>query len=175
MFSSTVFLVSIMSYLGLAYAYKPSLDTREAEIKNEVQAQSRKISTSRQEEIVAFYSQINNVEKLISSHVLSSRIFALLEEKTLPTVAYVRFGFTAQTNEVKLTGTTKVFEDINKQARALAEDARVADAVIGNVASDALRNWTFDLTITFSEGALKGTPLTVIPDRTTDISTSTTQ
>ena len=48
MFSLTVFLVSVMSYLGLALAYKPNLDKREAEYKKKVEQQSQKISSLKQ-------------------------------------------------------------------------------------------------------------------------------
>lgn len=184
MFSATVFLVSIMSYVGLKFPYKQSLEKRETEVNNKVKAQNQKISISRQEEIVTFYSQINNVQKLLSSHVLSSRLFSLLEEKTLPTVSYSRFAFTSATNEVKITGVTKVFEDVNKQARAFSGDERVSKALLGNVSSDALRNWNFELTLTLAPGFISGSSsLPVAPDvspapsqpSTTSTTSSTTQ
>jgi|SRR3989344_3165885 len=163
MFSLTVFLVSVMSYLGLALAYKPNLDKREAEYKKKVEQQSQKISSLKQEEIVAFYSQIENVKKLLQSHVQASRVFELLEEKTLPTIAYGKFGLASATNEVKLTGTTRSFAEVSKQAEALSEDARVRDVAVGNVTSDAAGNWNFDFVVTLAPSVLADESLDLAP------------
>ena len=117
-FSIFVFLLALLSYLGLAFGYAPFLRGGIEDAKAKIDELNRRISASDQEELTRLYSQISNIEKLLSSHILASRIFTFLETNTAPQVTYLGADLSVPDRRLTLDGAAASYEELVRQLAA---------------------------------------------------------
>ncbi len=124
-FSALVFLSVLLIYFGLTFGYAPFLKGEIKDAKAKVDELGRKISAEDQKELTSLYSQIVNIERLLSSHVFGSRIFDFLEENTAPQVTYLKTDLSVPDRRVELDGVAATYDELVRQLAALEQAPEV--------------------------------------------------
>jgi hypothetical protein len=145
-FSGGVLFLAIVIYCGLAFGYEPYLQNQLSSTQNKVSALSQSISTSDQSQLVDFYSQLSNLQTLLSGHVLSSQFFSWFEKNTEANVYYESFSL-ATGDQVTLSGSAASEADINQQVAIFENSPEVSSVTVSNVSAPELlqSGWKFNV------------------------------
>jgi len=170
MSSSLVFFITVGIYLGILYGYMPTLQSQLDEVNDRIQKATQEISPEDQEGIMTFYSQLTNIKTLLGKHNNPSRLFAWLEEHTDPNIAYTKFSYTAETNQVTMTGVGKTMNDIVMQLRHFENQSSVKEARMLSVQALDTGGWEFQGVIIFKPEFLvsPAAEITTSPAETSD-------
>ena len=151
MFSGTIFFISLVIYLGLAFGYTAYLSSSLSKLQDQVQTFSEQVPVEDQKKIINFYSQISNLKTVLSSHVFSSQLFTWLEKNAQVNVSYDRLNLNIQNNQLLLGGHSKTMDDIDQQLVIFQSQPEVGKIAVGNISfSDGV--WRFDTTLSFVPG-----------------------
>jgi len=128
-FTIVVFLVAIFGYLGLAFGYKPYLQNSIADVESKLNGLALQVSSDSQKSFIGFYSQIANLKSLLSEHVITSKVFPLLEDCTQERVAYSAVTLVSEEHALKIEGFAESYKVLAAQL-ALYEQAPWVEKVI---------------------------------------------
>jgi Tfp pilus assembly protein PilN len=155
MFSSTLLFICLFVYIGLVYGYTPYLKTQLKELDGQIQKFGQEISAADQTELIAFYSQMANIKKLLNNHIAASRLFEWLEKQTQTNVFFSKLGLNIQNNQLSLAGVAKSAEDIAEQLQVFQSQPEVELVSVNNISVGASGLWQFDLSVKLSRDFLK--------------------
>lgn len=110
-----VFLAAILVYLGLAFGYKPFLTNSVQDLEGELESFSAQLSSEQKENFVNFYSQVTNLQKLLRSHILVSKIFPILESLTHKDVTYSTFNLSVVDKTLTIEGIARNYQALAQQ------------------------------------------------------------
>ncbi len=120
-----VFLSMLALYIGLM-VYNHSQDAAADKLVESITAKEQEIDPDKLKAILLLDSRFKNVRALLKNHVISSRIFSLLENNTFPQISYSTFLFDSKKGTVDLAGLTTSFALLAKQ---IAQFEHASDAV----------------------------------------------
>lgn len=138
-FSLIFTLLIIGFYLFLRFYYIPHLKTELQKTSTEIHQLAGKINQKDRQEMVIFWSQIKNLETLLSKHYYPSNIFAILEEKTLPEVSLERVVFKYKSNYLLIRGSAKNEGSVANQIKIFENLEGVRNAVLKSVVSKEVK------------------------------------
>lgn len=147
-----VFAIAAVVYVGLQYAYLPYLGNNIDALKKDAETFAGKVPVKDQEKLIVYYSQINNLSKILKTRTIATPLMAWLEKTTLPSISFSNAGLSTANSEVKLTGVAKTAQDLSGQVLQYQNDPDVKNAVLGNVSLLPIGQWQFSLTVTFRNG-----------------------
>ena len=124
-FSITLSLTMLLGYLVLTFGYGPYLKGEINDSKAKLDALGRQVSVEDQEELIRLYSQINNIERLLSSHVLASRVLAFLETNTARQITYTGADLSILDRRLTLDGVAASYDELVKQLAAYEQAPEV--------------------------------------------------
>ncbi len=152
MFAGTIFFISLLVYFGLAYGYRPYLDSETQRLKDQLQSFSQKVPVEKQTQLAAFYSQLANLQIILAKHNSASPVFGWLEKNTETNVYFTKFILTAATNQLALGGIAKTMDDVDQQLVDFASQKDTVQRL--SVSSISFSNgvWQFDVVLTFQPG-----------------------
>lgn len=150
-FSSTIFFVLLLIWGAIRFGYRPILESESKKLDAQFVSLGQQVSPEEREKLVGFYSQLLNINYLLSSHTVASQIFGWLEKSTQVNVYYDRFELNAKNSELKLGGISKTAEDANQQFIIFSGKPEVKRLTINSLSS-ANNLWRFDLSLVFNEG-----------------------
>lgn len=151
MFSSTIFFISLLIYLGLTFGYQPYLRSEADKLQDQIQAFSQQIPLEEQEKIIDFYSQLINLQTVLANHVFTSQTFEWMENNTQANVYYEKFDLNPTTNKLSLGGIAKTMEDVNQQFAIFANNPAIQRMSISNVTFSS-GFWQFNVNLFFEPG-----------------------
>lgn len=164
MFSGTIFFVSLAVYFGLILGYKPYLEGQVASLDSQIKSFDVQIPQEEQGKLISFYSQVINLQNILSSHIVSSNLLSWLEKNTSKNVYYNKLSMTAFPGaanyiQLSLTGYSKTPEDFSKQIIAFQNDPLVQRMTINNFsAPSGGSQWHFEVALFMSGDVLKQSP-----------------
>jgi len=151
MFSSTIFLLSLVIYFGITFGYKAYLSSDLKKAEDEKQQLSQQVPVEEQAKIVSFYSQVVNLQSVLSAHVYSSQLFDWLEKNTQANVYFNRFTLGIANNQMTLGGVGKTMDDVNQQFVIFQSRPEIKRMNVTNVSFGA-GLWQFDASLFFEPG-----------------------
>lgn len=151
-----LFLISLFSYVGLQYGYKPFLERQITATTAQIEDFNSRLDLEDRKDLTAFYSQIVNLKSLLNSHIFSSKVFPFLQSSTSTGVAYSTFNLDVPLNQLKLDGVALNYDTLVQQLLFWQNSPSVAKLIL-------LENATVDGLIRF------GVVITFIPDFLTTI------
>ncbi|MBI4085377.1 MAG: hypothetical protein HY432_02650 [Candidatus Liptonbacteria bacterium] len=154
MFSGTVFFLSVAVYVGLIYGYEPYLESRVADLDKQIQTFAQQVPPEDQQKLISFYSQIANLQNILSEHIISSQVFDWLEKNTEASVYYSKFVLLSLTNEISLRGFSRTADDFAAQLSVFQNDPLIEKVAINSFTISSGNLWEFDVTLTLREGTL---------------------
>lgn len=151
MFSGTIFFLSVVIYIGVAFGYTAYLNSRLNNLQQQVNTFSSQVPAEDQQRIVSFYSQISNLRTALAGHVVSSPFFTWLEQHTETNITFSLLTLDTANNQAVLGGTAKTMDDLNAQLAIFKAAPEITKVTIGttNFATNA---WQFSLTLGFAPG-----------------------
>ncbi|HDY73467.1 MAG TPA: hypothetical protein ENH86_02780 [Candidatus Jorgensenbacteria bacterium] len=153
-FSFVLFLFSIFIFAGLQYGYGTYLDAQTVEVDENIAALAQQVSESEQEELLLFYSQLTNLQKVLDRRVFTVNTFPFLEKNTLPLVYYTEAQYTAEEGVVILNGVANSMQVFVQQITLFEESPEVERVIIDDVGLER-GTVSFGLHIAFQSEFLK--------------------
>ncbi len=129
-FSSFVFLLSILAYVGLSVGYANYLDTQILNKDHEIEALTQKVSPEAQSVFVDFYSRLSNFKSLLTSHVYTDKVFPMLEKITSSNVYYNNFDLNIAEKRLVLSGLASNFETLGRQLYLYDKDPMISAYIL---------------------------------------------
>jgi hypothetical protein len=150
LFCFVVFLVTVGSFVGLRFGYKPYLDGRVAALDTEIERFSQEIPASQQAELIQFYSQLANTKALLVRRTAPSSVLSFIQSATLPGVWFTKFAYQDTTRQLTLSGAARTFADVGLQMKAFEQQPTVRQAMVQTITIDPTYGWVFDATVTLA-------------------------
>jgi hypothetical protein len=183
-FSGGILMLVIVAYLGLTFGYQPYLNGGIEQARSQISSLNQSISSADQAKLLAYYSQIANLNTIVVGHVFFSQFLAWLEANTEANVYYGSLDFTSG-RQATLATLAKTQADVNQQIAIFESSPDVSAVSVPNVAfSPSAGMWSFGATLTLkpslflwqstSSGAQATTVTTPVIAATTTTLTSTT-
>ena len=153
-FSFVLFLFSIFIFAGLQYGYGTYLDAQTVEVDENIAALAQQVSESEQEELLLFYSQLTNLQKVLDRRIFTVNTFPFLEKNTLPLVYYTEARYVAEEGVMILNGVANSIKVFVQQITLFEESPEVERVIIDDVGLER-GTVSFGLHIVFQSEFLK--------------------
>jgi hypothetical protein len=156
-FSLVIFGSTVLLFLGMEFGYKAFLQKQIESLQSEIDSKKGQISAENQKKLGEFYSQVYNINQVLSSHLLATPLFKFLEENTNTSIVYSKFSYTKSPNAVSvlIDGEAPSLDIIAKQLQAFKERPEVKQAILTNASSDQGKI-RFNMNVTLNLNFLKG-------------------
>lgn len=124
-FALALLVVSLLTYAGLSFGYRPYLQNQIAAADQAVNQLAASVPVSDQEKLVAFYSQILNLKSVLDNHIIASKILPFLERNTNRRVYYSRLDVDVNQRSLSLEGVAENYEILAQQLEAFNQAGEV--------------------------------------------------
>ncbi len=132
LFSLLVFITALIVYLGVAFGYKPFLVSQIDKQEAAIAQLSQTIPKKQQEDFIAFYSQLVNLQRLLKDHVFASKIFPFIQANTNQLVYYTAVDLRVGEKRLELEGAAVNYGVFAQQLQALAAAPGVESLIIND-------------------------------------------
>lgn len=133
---SLIFTLAIIgSYFFLKNYYLPRLRGRLENISTDIHQLADKMNQKDKQEMIVFWSQVKNLETLLSKRFYTSNIFGLLEGNTLPGVSLEKVDFKHKNGRLSIVGSASDGNVVASQVNVLESLADVKRVVLKSVTS----------------------------------------
>ncbi len=149
MFSVALFAIALIIYLGLTFGYKPYLQSQVDALDTQVQSFNAAIPTDQKNQLITAYSQLVNLQTLLSQHPSAAGFMVWFEMHTHPNIYYTQFALNVASGQLTLTGVAKGLIDIAEQVAIFEGDQKVTRINFTNVSPSVGGVWQFGLTLFF--------------------------
>ncbi|MCU0660618.1 MAG: hypothetical protein MUD00_03365 [Candidatus Pacebacteria bacterium] len=146
--AGVIFFATLLAGVGV-YLYKSSLTSQVAELSTSLARARAAFEPSLVETLQTLDKRLNASKEVLALHTTVSPIFRSLEDLTLKSVRFTKFGYEVDpdTNRitVKMSGTARSYTSIALQSDMLGKNKYFRDVVFSNLQLDAAGNVGFDL------------------------------
>jgi hypothetical protein len=148
MFSATVFFLTVAIFLGLQFGYHAYLTNQNADFQQQIDSFAVQVPADQQERLVAFYSQLQNLNTLLDKHVIVSQVFPWIENSTITTVSFTKISLNTGTQQIALSGLARTLADFSQQLRIFQDRSTDVQRVsFSNVSVSPKGLWQFDIVL----------------------------
>jgi hypothetical protein len=147
MLAGTLLFISGVLYLGLTFGYAPYIENQIVSVEQQSKALDEKVPKEKQDQLIAFYSQISNLSTLLGKHPNTIKIFGWLEANTQPNIYFSKLSFNLATYQLSLIGVGKTPLDIAEQINIFEKASEVSRVNFNNISSMTGGNWQFNASI----------------------------
>ncbi|OGZ95812.1 MAG: hypothetical protein A3I44_04935 [Candidatus Sungbacteria bacterium RIFCSPLOWO2_02_FULL_51_17] len=156
------FILVIIAFFGTllawggVYAYKRSIASSVASVQDQINVIAGEL---RQEfgddKLILLSDRISAGKELLTNHTLPSGVFKILEEQTLPKVAYGGFAFGSEARQVAMTATAENYQVLADQIAIFEGLPQVDQVEFGGLSLSESNVVSFQLTIIFNRSVLQ--------------------
>jgi hypothetical protein len=129
-FSFLLALIMIGIYFGLVLGYGPYLDSQIQKKEAQIQQLTERIPIEQQREYIKFYSQLTNLKNLLDGHIISSKLFSLIEKNIHNNIYFNLLDLNIDERKLILDGVAKDYEALAIQLQAFKEVPGVTDSLL---------------------------------------------
>ncbi|HVM76731.1 MAG TPA: hypothetical protein VMU07_01090 [Candidatus Paceibacterota bacterium] len=141
-FGGGILFIAVFLWAGLAYGYKPYLDSQASAVQGQIASVEKSVSLDDQTSLIGFYSQLSNLRTLLRKHTLTSNVFPWIETHTEPNVFYSSFNL-ASDDSLNLTALAKTEADANQQIAIFESSPDVQTLTVTGVNFQPSGYWQF--------------------------------
>lgn len=153
-FSFILFLFSIFIFAGLRFGYGTYLDAQTKVVDMDIEELAAQVSESEQEELLIFYSQLANLQKVLTRRDFTRNIFPFLEENTLTLVYYTEAQYSAEEGIVSLAGFSNSTKTFVEQVTLFEQAPEIERVIIDDIGLQK-GEVSFDIRLAFQPEFLK--------------------
>lgn len=132
LFSLLVAVTAMVAYGGLAFGYKPFLESRIKAQDANFEQLGKVIPQKQQDQFVQFYSQLANLQGIIQNHVVMSPLFGLIEARTNAGVQYTAMETRVAEQKVSLEGIAASYKAFAEQLQAFALAPEIETVIVND-------------------------------------------
>ncbi len=132
-FTFILFLFSIFIFVGLRFGYGTYLDAQTGAVDQNIEELAAQISESEQEELLVFYSQLANLQKVLNRRGFIWNVFPFLEANTLTLVYYSEAQYSAEEEMISLAGFADSMKTFVEQVTLFERAPEIERVVIDDV------------------------------------------
>lgn len=149
LFTIIVFGVTIVTYLGMEFGYKPYLNSQMTRLDGQITSLSQQIDVNQQKNLIDFYSQLVNAQKLLTSHVSASKLFDFLEKDTYQKIYYTSLNFSLDEKSIKLGGIANDYDALSKQLELFRQAPEIDNVFLDDSRLSDQGGISFSITLVF--------------------------
>ena len=152
LFLSSIILVASLVGAGFVYFYNTSLTNQVTQMQGDLKKAESAFEGDFIEELQTMDRRINAATEVLSNHIVVSPIFATLQQTTLKSVQYTKFGYTitgsgpAAEVDIQMSGIAASYTAVALESDALTQNKYMKDPIFSNLTLDDKGNVLFDLT-----------------------------
>ena len=150
-FSFTLFVFTLFVFFGLKFGYTAYIDKRAENLDQKIENLAQQISQEDQQNFIAFYSQLVNLEKVLGRHGFTANTFGFLEENTLGNVYYKNAEFSSLENSLKLVGVAASNKALVDQLWLFDNEREVSRVNLNQMSAEESGGVDFNVTVFFKE------------------------
>ena len=133
-FTLILLALSFLVYLGLNFGYKAFLNKSIDGLNSTLNSLSFQVAPTEREGFITFYSQLSNLQKLLASHIISSKVFPVLEGLTDQRVSYSTLNISVVDRTVTVDGVAKDYAALASQLAIYEQSPEVEKVILENSA-----------------------------------------
>ncbi|MDP1688513.1 MAG: hypothetical protein Q8L47_00045 [bacterium] len=120
--------------MSIEFGYKTFLTKKIETTQKSIDEKKAKISPENQRNLVDFYSQVYNLNKLFLTHPNISKIFNFFEENASKSVTFTKINYSKDSRliMVAIDAETKSMEQVASQLQALRLRPEVKEVILGS-------------------------------------------
>lgn len=130
-----VFIFTVLIYFGMLFGYGPYLKSKTRTLDQKLSVLNQSVDEIQQKQIITFFSQMTNIQTLLSKYKTFSQIFDFIERNTYPKVSYSDFKFSAAEMEIKIEGTAPDYNYLIKELALYNQSPEVKTVHLENSSS----------------------------------------
>ena len=150
-FSFTLFVFTLFIFFGLKFGYTVYIDKRAESLDKKIADLAVQVSQEDQQNFIAFYSQLVNLEKVLNRHGFMANVFLFLEENTLGDIYYKSADFSSLGRNLKLSGVAASNKVLVDQLALFDKRIEVSGVNLNQMSIDPSSNVNFGVTVSFKE------------------------
>lgn len=148
-----LFLVGII-WFGLLF-YKNSIDKKIESTKQEIESLSVQENKEIQTKIIDLEKNLKNVKNLLSQHIYSSKLLALLEKLTLLQVRWTDFNLKIESGLLSLKGQANNYSTLAKQILIFTQEPSFKEIKTSGISLGQLGGVKFNMEINLNPEIFK--------------------
>ncbi len=129
-FALAAFLSSLFVYWSISIGYAGYLDRSLQSLRGEVDTLSLQVTLDQQESLISLYSQVNNINELLESHVYVANIFPILENNTHSQVSYITMDVLVPDRRVAISGIAASYDALVSQLAIFEMEPKIERVVL---------------------------------------------
>ena len=133
-FTLVLLALTFLIYLGLNIGYKTYLNKSIDGLNSTLNSLSSQVAPTEREGFITFYSQLSNLQKLLASHIISSKVFPVLEGLTDQRVSYADLNISVADRTVTVDGVAKDYAALSSQLAIYEQSPEVEKVTLENSA-----------------------------------------
>lgn len=149
-----VFIGAVLVSLG-AFVYTRMVQSNAAVLKEEVSKLEVDLEPRLLDQILGLDRKLRSIKEVLAGHTVSSNIFDLLEQNTLPPVRFNIFTYLADQRRLELTGQAANYGVLAEQVRTLEALDEVEDVNFGGLSVGDRGLLSFKMSVVFSPSLSK--------------------
>lgn len=154
-----LFFVSILSVL-VTFLWNKTLESKIRSMKSDIS--QIKLEEDTINDIKKLDKRIISSEEILRSHLVTSPIFRILEQRTLKTISFTKFSYSVSDPtgknkliNVSMSGRAKSYDAIAQQSDELSKNQYIINPVFSNMVLDELRGVvSFDLSFSVNPSVI---------------------
>jgi hypothetical protein len=159
-----VFFFTVLIYFGMLLGYKPYLKSKTRSLEQKLSVLSQSMDENQQKQIISFFSQMTNIQKLLSDHKIYSPVFDFIEKNTYQQATYLDLKFNIAEMEMKIEGTVPNYEYLIKEIALYNQAPEVKTVHLDNSSVQEASNMVrFSVKLILDRQFFKQIPATVEP------------
>lgn len=147
MLAGTLLFLSAVLYFGLTFGYAPYIENQISSVTARSAELDKRVTKEKQDELIAFYSQISNLSTLLAKHPNTIKIFSWLESNTQPNIYFSKLSFNLATYQMSLIGVGKTPLDIAEQINIFERTSEASRVNFNNISSMTGGGWQFNVAV----------------------------
>ncbi len=108
-----------------------------------------------EKEVLEYKAKIENITPFLEQHIVSSKFFEILENKTHPRIFFFEIKLNAREQIVALSGLVDSFQTLGQQLSILEEEPLIKEAVLTNIILTERGGIEFTLDLFLKSGTLR--------------------
>ncbi len=150
-----IFSILFLAYLGMNFGYRPYIEKKVSALEGDLSQLASQIPQDSQSRFQSFEKQLIVIDKTLANHVLSSKIFPLIEANTNYSTFYKSFDFDLVAHKLTLRGVTRDYDVLAYQISALEKSSFVKGYKITSARLSDGGKVEFDLVLTILADSFK--------------------
>lgn len=164
LFSATFLILSLGIFLGIQFGYRPFLEGQVLQLDQEINNFSAQVSMAQQDELIIFYSQLDNLNNLLARQVQTSKVFQWIEANTNTQVQLDNLSFNATTKTLTLSGQARTILNLGEQLNRFQAQPEIMNLQLSQLSlNPASGGWNFSVALSFNGKYFDPSPVTLEP------------